>query len=125
MNVLFQQGSTETTSQVFNAPATIVGFSLAPTTYEYENDSDGSLVTGVNCGDYVVFERVLLAEDYKKECGKSIKSDGVLASTPLMDECCKPLRLTACNNEITIEGSGTYRAIYIGDGRAEAIVIKE
>lgn len=120
--VLFEQGESNMVSPIFAAPATITGYNLASD--EYVKDDNGMTIE-VNCGDVVVFEKVLTEADYDIDCNTAIQSNGIRASTPLMGECGERIKLTACNNIIEIKGGGSYHAIYIGDGRENAIVTKD
>lgn len=119
--ILFEQGETNEVSPLFSAPATITGYNLLPD--EYVQNEHG-LTTEVRCGDHVTFERVLTEDDYEVVCSK-INSGGIRASTPLLDECGAPVKLTACRNIIEISGKGNYRAVYSGQGRYNAIVSKD
>ncbi|MBS9779184.1 MAG: hypothetical protein KGV51_01020 [Moraxellaceae bacterium] len=125
--VIFERNKTNTVSKTFVAPATVTGYDLLanqPIIDESDSPTHG-MVTDIKCGDYITFEKLLFADDYDIACGNDISSEGVIASTPLRDECGEPIKLTACHNILDIAIKGNFRAIYHGDGRSEAIVTTE
>lgn len=117
--IVFKEGFVNTISDQFSGPAEVIGFNLKP---DYFEQDENGLTTAVECGDYVTFEYVLNKGDYNVDCSNEISSSGVRASTPLLDECGEPVKLTACNNAVIIDTTQNVRAIYHGDGRMNAIV---
>lgn len=118
--ILFEQGSTNTISPTFSAPAQIAVFGMTDTQYE---ESEG-VVTNTICGDYITFERLAYDDVYDRDC-KGVTEQGIKASAPVLDECCCEVQITACNNVIALEEKGIFRAIYHGDNRENILVTKE
>lgn len=118
--ILFDLGGTETVSANFTAPAQLTVFNLTPTTTTETN----GVVSDMVCGDYITFERLAYDSKYEVNC-HGINEAGVMASIPLLDECCCEVRMDSCNAVITLDGKGVYRAIYHGTNRENILLIKE
>lgn len=117
---MFEPNSAQMSSQrVAPGGAVVVGFNLAPSTWE--TDADGKVQ--IEEGDYVYFERVLYDKVYDVDCSLEIDEGGVIASTPLLDECGCLVKLDACNNTIELPSPGAFRAYYVGQNRVDATVV--
>ncbi len=148
MSVIFERGNANMVSDIFTAPTILTAYNMTSSQCEIDdkefieiknNTSNGNnfeeteqviktknphfgMVKEIKCGDHITFEKVLTASDYDVDCKGDIYSDGIIASTALLDECCEPIKLTACNNIVEINIKGNFRAIYHGDNRSEIIV---
>lgn len=118
--ILFDLGGTETVSANFQAPAQLTAFNLSP----IKTTEVNGVVTDMECGDTITFERLAYDDKYDISC-KGIDEAGVRASTPVLDECCCEVTMSDCENVITLEGKGLFRAVYHGDNRENILLIKE
>lgn len=118
--ILFELGETNTVSPNFRAPAQLTAFGLTPTAITEVN----GIVTEMVCGDTITFEQLAHDSKYELNC-HGIKEEGVIASTPLLDECCCEVKMDACDNLITLDVKGLFRAVYHGNNRENILLIKE
>lgn len=119
---LFEFNQTNTLSRPFSATdrVLVIGFNMRP--MEYTKKDDGTLDKVSEC-DYVTFERLLYDGVWDIDKCLEIYEQGVIASAPVHDECCKPVRIDHCCNSVWLNEPGIYRAVYHGEGRPDAAVI--
>lgn len=120
MEILFEKGKTNLVSKTFESPAQLTLFNATPMSYTENN----GVVTAMECGDYITFERVIFDTNYSVDC-KGINENGVMASAPLTECDGCEIRLDANCNTLTLEQKGIYRAIYHGKFRENIILIKD
>lgn len=120
---LFALGKTNTESPTFSGGVQITGFNLRPYRAEGVEIGECGFELKEECGDYVYFEELLFDGEYDISCCEGLQEAGALLSEVVKDECGELLCINAHCNSVKIEKQGIYRAIYVGDGRADAAVV--